>query len=194
MPIAGATPDLKVPLLPTFITCGNLAAGFAALILALQGRFVWAAGLVLFAAALDLLDGAVARRRGVDGEFGRNLDSLADMVSFGVVPAAVLYLALFQNSPVVGAAVCFVYVVCGALRLARFPLVQRSERFVGLPIPPAGVVLVVLSALGPPPVVALASALLVSVLMVSEVPFPKLPEPASPRRSRMPERERPSTE
>lgn len=187
-------PDLRVPLLPTFITCGNLAAGFAALLLAFQGAFVWAAGLVLFAASLDLLDGAAARRGGADSEFGRNLDSLADVVSFGVAPAAALYLALFQELPVLGATACAAYVVCGALRLARFPLVQKAERFVGLPIPPAGVSLAALSALAPPPVLALAAALLAGLLMVSEVSFPKLPEPAAPRRSRMPERERPTAE
>lgn len=180
-----------MPLLPTFITCGNLTAGFAALFLAIEGRFLWAAGLVFFAAGLDLLDGAVARKGEVDGEFGRSLDSLADVVSFGVAPAAALYLAALHTLPVLGAAACAVYVVCGALRLARFPLVRRDERFVGLPIPPAGVLLAALSVLGMPPVLGLLAGLLLAGLMVSEIPFPKLPELAAPRRSR---RERPSPE
>ncbi len=184
---------MKVSPLPTIITCGNLSAGFLAALLAVQGRFIQAAALVLVAAGLDLIDGAVARASDTDGEFGVNLDSLADLVSFGVAPAVALYLSALHALPVTGVAACLLYVVCGALRLARFPMVKSPEHFIGLPIPPAGVALAGLAVLDPTwwPLV-LATVLLLSALMVSEIPFPKLSGLSLPGRSR--DKKRPSTE
>lgn len=178
--------------LPTFVTCGNLAAGFLAALLAVRGNFVPAAALILVAAGLDLLDGAVARRSASNEAFGGNLDSLADLVSFGVAPAIVLYLSSLYALPVVGVAVCTVYVVCGALRLARFPLVKNSEHFVGLPVPPAGVAIAGLALLGLTWPVMMVSALVLSALMVSEIPFPKLSNASLTGRSR--NKKQPSTE
>ncbi|HEV2742382.1 MAG TPA: CDP-alcohol phosphatidyltransferase family protein, partial [Rubrobacter sp.] len=120
--------------LPHLATCGNLASGFLALLFAASGDFVHAAGFVLAAAVLDLLDGAIARKGCGKGdelsEFGKNLDSLADVVSFGAAPAFAAYAAVLEARPVVGLAGCLVFFVCGALRLARFPLVGRPDRFV----------------------------------------------------------------
>jgi CDP-diacylglycerol--serine O-phosphatidyltransferase len=183
---------VKVSLLPTFITCGNLAAGFLAGLLAVQGNSVQAAALVLGAAGLDLLDGAVARKSASDGEFGGNLDSLADLVSFGVAPALMLYMASLHASPITGVAACIFYVVCGALRLARFPLVKSTEHFIGLPIPPVGVMLAGLALLGLIWPLMLAAILILSVLMVSEIPFPKPSGALLPGRSR--NKKHPSTE
>lgn len=173
---------MQVPPLPTLITCGNLASGFLAVLLAVQGSFVPAAGFVFVAAALDLLDGAVARRSGTDCQLGGNLDSLADLISFGVAPAVALYLAALHELPLPGVAACILYVVCGALRLARFPLVKSPEHFAGLPIPPAGVLLAGLAVLDPPWSFALVPVLLLSALMVSEIPFPKLTRLVAHRR------------
>ena len=94
--------DVKFSPLPTVITCGNLSAGFLAVLLAVQGKLVQAAALVLAAAVLDLVDGAVARASDTDGDFGVNLDSLADLVSFGVAPAVALYLSSLHALPVMG--------------------------------------------------------------------------------------------
>lgn len=175
---------MKVYPLPTFVTCGNLAAGFLSVLLTVQGRFVQAAALVLVAAGLDLLDGAVARAGDSDGKFGVNLDSLADLVSFGVAPAIAIYLSTLQQIQVVGAAVCIFYVVCGALRLSRFPLLGNLDHFVGLPIPPAGVLLAGLAVLNPAWPLTLVAIVILSVLMVSEIPFPKLSKIPSAGRSR----------
>ena len=162
--------------LPHLATCGNLASGFLALLFAASGDFVYAAAFVLAAAVLDLLDGAVARNGGQGeerlAEFGKNLDSLADVVSFGAAPAFAAYVAVLHVLPVAGLAGCLAFFVCGALRLARFPLVSRPARFVGLPIPPAGLFVAVLAALGPPPLLFLAALAAASALMVSNVPFP----------------------
>ncbi|MGI9049123.1 MAG: CDP-diacylglycerol--serine O-phosphatidyltransferase [Rubrobacteraceae bacterium] len=183
---------MKISPLPTLITCANLAAGFLAVLLAVQGRFIQAAILILVAAGLDLLDGAVARASDTDVEFGINLDSLADLVSFGVAPAVVLYLSSLYALPVIGVAVCLFYVTCGTLRLARFPLVKSPEYFIGLPIPPAGVVLAGLALLDPPQAFVLVSVLFLGLLMISEVPFPKPSKIPLLRRSR--DKKRPSTE
>ena len=162
--------------LPHFATCGNLASGFLAVLFAASGDFVLAAVSVLAAAVLDLLDGAIARNGCEKGdglsEFGKNLDSLADVVSFGVAPAFAAYVAVMHALPVAGITGCLAFFVCGALRLARFPLVGGPDRFVGLPIPPAGLFVAALAALGPPPLPVLAARAATNALMVSTVPCP----------------------
>jgi CDP-diacylglycerol---serine O-phosphatidyltransferase len=162
--------------LPHLATCGNLASGFLAVLFAASGDFFHAAAFVLAASVLDLLDGAIARNGCEEGEplseFGKNLDSLADVVSFGAAPAFAAYAAVLHVLPVSGIAGCLAFFVCGALRLARFPLVGGPDRFVGLPIPPAGLFVAGLAALGPPPLLVLAALAATSALMVSTVPFP----------------------
>jgi CDP-diacylglycerol---serine O-phosphatidyltransferase len=162
--------------LPHLATCGNLASGFLAVLFAASGDFFHAAAFVLAASILDLLDGAIARNGCEEGEplseFGKNLDSLADVVSFGAAPAFAAYAAVLHVLPVAGIAGCLAFFVCGALRLARFPLVGGPDRFVGLPIPPAGLFVAGLAALGPPPLLVLAALAATSALMVSTVPFP----------------------
>lgn len=162
-------------LVPAAITCANLTAGFAALVLASRGAPFEAACLVALAALLDAADGLVARLLGsAGGEFGGNLDSLADIVSFGAAPALALYLGAFRGTDAVGLAACAFFLACGAVRLARFPLVRHPERFVGLPIPPAGLALALLAATSPPPIVAALAAVLLGGLMVSRMPFPAI--------------------
>ncbi len=183
--------------LPHLATCGNLASGFLALLFAASGDFLQAAAFVLVAAVLDLLDGAIARNGCEKGdqlsEFGKNLDSLADVVSFGAAPAFAAYAAVLHTLPVSGIVGCLAFFVCGALRLARFPLVGRPDRFVGLPIPPAGLFVAALAALGPPPLLVLAALTATSVLMVSTVSFPTpaaILGPKKPRHDGQPQEER----
>ena len=160
-------------LLPSVLTLGNLAAGFVALSFAAGGLFLEAAVLVALAAGMDLADGAVARLCSAEGEFGRNLDSLADVVSFGAVPALALYLSVLHALPYgAGLAVAAGFLVSGGARLARFPLVKREYCYLGLPIPPAGLALTLLAAIGAPPAAALAATLALAALMVSKIPFP----------------------
>ena len=159
------------------LTSGNLAAGFLALILAEQGEFAWAAGCVGAAALFDSVAGLVARLIKSDCDFGSQLDSLADLVSFGVAPALAVYLSTLESIPVAGIAACLGYVLCGGWRLARFQIDEESRRrFVGLSIPPAGVIAVVLAALDPPRGLMLAIIVVLSLLMVSRLPFPTLAE------------------
>ena len=105
---------------------------------------------------LDLLDGRIARMTGTTSEFGGELDSLADVISFGVAPALLVYAWGFSTVPRVGWLAAFLFVVCGALRLARFN-VQRQRRcdgryFVGLPIPAAAAMVAALVNFRPAPI------------------------------------------
>ena len=161
------------------LTSGSLVAGFLALFLIVQtNNLLAAAGLVALAAVFDGFDGAMARRKGTEGEFGTNLDSLADVVSFGAVPAFALYWGSLYALPVVGLLACLIFFLWGAWRLARFSILKNSLYFVGFPIPAAGVLVAVLAAVlaatSPHPFLALPVVLLLSFLMVCTVPFPTL--------------------
>lgn len=162
---------------PNVVTSGNLVAGFLAL-LVVSYDVRLAAALVLLAALFDWLDGVVARRWCGPSAFGANLDSLADLVSFGVVPAAGLYAVLLSSEvrglPTLGSLVAIGYLLCGAWRLARFPLVKASSCFVGLPIPAAAVLVMLALSLRPAPLLVLGLAVAVSALMVSNVTFPSV--------------------
>lgn len=127
-------------ILPSILTLGNLLGGFYAIISIYKGDHVQAAVAILIAGILDALDGAVARLTGSTSDFGVQLDSLVDLVSFGVAPGLLAYSwALFPFGRV-GWLACFLYISCGALRLARFNVqVRKVDKrfFVGLPIPAA---------------------------------------------------------
>jgi CDP-diacylglycerol--serine O-phosphatidyltransferase len=168
------------------MTAGSLGTGFVALILAGQHEFVWATGMLTVALVLDLLDGYVARRFSLCGPFGSQLDSLADVVSFGVAPALLLYLGGLESIPVAGVAACLMFLLAGAWRLARFPLIEEPYRFIGLPIPTAGIIAAATAALAPAAWIMVAVAVVLAALMVSEIPFPthrEVARLARPRRS-----------
>src|SRR6476469_786164 len=151
-----STPNPKIYLLPNLMTAGNLFCGFAAVLCIYDGaqdsdfklaavKFHDAIWFILAACIFDLLDGRLARLGGHDSPFGREFDSLADIVSFGIAPALLVYqivLGEFQN---LGWIIAFIYLACGALRLARFncvsaaagSIVVPSKSFTGFPIPAA---------------------------------------------------------
>lgn len=155
------------------VTTASLGGGFGALLVS-QDTVGLAAGLVAGSAVLDGVDGALARRSGCDRAFGGQLDSLSDVVCFGVVPAATLWWTLLHQLPFVGAAACGGFLVAGAWRLARFHLVRRPDRFIGLPVPAAGLLLMAVALWCPLPWLAVVAALGLSALMVSTVSIPTL--------------------
>ncbi len=131
-----------VYLLPNLITTGCLFSGFYAIVAAIDGRFLAAAWAVFIALVLDGLDGRIARLTKSTSGFGVQYDSLADLVSFGVAPALLVYLWALKGLPYkqFGWVAAFLFVVCGALRLARFNVQTGSmdpRYFNGLPIPAA---------------------------------------------------------
>ena len=178
-----------VIILPSAFTLGNLFFGLYAVVAALRGDFAWAGWFIVFAATLDVLDGRVARFTRTGSDFGAELDSLTDAVSFGVAPALIMILLYFQGSDwswVIG----FVYVSAVVVRLARFNVEQGGEarrHFHGLPTPTAGMILAThypfsqtaffQQYLGnlPWPRIMVITMVLTSVLMLSHVPYAKFP-------------------
>ena len=131
-------------LLPNLFTTGNLFSGFYALIASFNGHYDLAAIAILVATVFDFLDGKVARATRATSRFGIEYDSLADLVSFGLAPGLLIYAWALDTYGRVGWIAAFLFVVCGALRLARFNVqVEHGEgrHFHGLPIPAAATVL-----------------------------------------------------
>lgn len=129
-----------VYILPNLFTTGNLFCGFWAIISVFQEKFYYAAVAILLASVFDILDGKVARLSGATSKFGVQYDSLADLISFGVAPALLAFSWALRPYGRFGWLAAFLFVVCGALRLARFNVQSSSgevKYFKGLPIPAA---------------------------------------------------------
>ncbi|MGD0252440.1 MAG: CDP-diacylglycerol--serine O-phosphatidyltransferase [Verrucomicrobiota bacterium] len=160
-PINHPTPDdsdesrLKIYFLPNLLTAGNLFCGFVALTKIVEadpssdgysGQIKLALAFILLACIFDLLDGRVARLGGAESPFGREFDSLADLISFGVAPAFLVHRIVlrdvFVNHPEIGWFIASIYLICGAFRLARFNVLSlqpggSGKDFLGFPIPSA---------------------------------------------------------
>lgn len=153
-------PKLKIYFLPNLLTAGNLFCGFVALTKIVEADLVpspegiinWmpiklALGFILLACIFDLFDGRVARMGGVESPFGREFDSLADLISFGAAPAFLVHRVVladvFSEHPQVGWFIASMYLLCGAFRLARFNCLATmagsggTKEFLGFPIPSA---------------------------------------------------------
>ena len=168
-------------LLPSLFTVSNMLCGFAAILHALHGRLELAGWLIILAGVLDGLDGRIARLMHSTSDFGKEYDSLADVVSFGVAPALLAYQWGLVTTGRWGWAVAFLFLVAGSVRLARFNVnVSSGDKrfFTGLPIPAGAGALTMLVLVAPEPivdrietVVVSAFVFLVAVLMVSTVPY-----------------------
>jgi CDP-diacylglycerol---serine O-phosphatidyltransferase len=125
-------------LIPNAVTLTNIALGFLSIIAAARGQFDRAVILLFCAALCDLVDGKLARALDATSKFGMELDSLSDMVSFGIAPAVLVYLAVLAPLGTVGAAIAIAVPLCGAIRLARFNSDVSGigkVTFLGCPIP-----------------------------------------------------------
>ena len=145
MSAAFRRPDMRraVVILPNGFTLGNLFFGIFAIHAAANGDFKWAGWCVVLGGVMDALDGRVARMTRTGSAFGVELDSLVDAVSFGVAPAFIMYFAVLNRE---GWAwlLCFIYVACAVMRLARFNVEQGGRaktHFHGMPSPAAGMTL-----------------------------------------------------
>lgn len=171
--------------IPSLLTVGNLFLGVIAIILVFNEKPDTAAMMVLIAMLLDGVDGRVARALNAQSEFGKELDSLSDVISFGVAPAFIMYVVAFQDlSPALAWIVTALFPICGALRLARFNVIASSPGyFIGLPIPAAGGVLATLALFKDDIAVSilLASTLALALLMVSTIKYPNFKKVGIPR-------------
>ncbi len=181
-------------LLPNMITLSSVFCGFYSMVLSSRARnedeFYRAALLIIFAMFFDMLDGRVARMTKTQSAFGLQIDSLADIVSFGAAPGLLIYHWTLSQLGLLGLIPCFMFVACGAIRLARFNVLSMTKSgapstpdkyTVGLPIPPAAGILVSLvvanaavgGVIGTHRYVSVISTItaVVALLMVSNVRF-----------------------
>lgn len=134
-------------ILPSLFTMGNVLLGFYAVVLAHRGDFERAPWMVVLAGVLDGLDGRIARLTHTESEFGKELDSLADVLTFGAAPAYIAYLWGLHEHGRVGWLIPLLFLLCTAIRLARFNVQVRtvdSRSFVGLPSPAAAAAIMAL--------------------------------------------------
>jgi CDP-diacylglycerol---serine O-phosphatidyltransferase len=131
-----------VYLLPSLFTIGNMFCGYACVAYAMRGELETAAPFIGFAVLLDILDGRIARLTGTTSAFGREFDSLADVISFGMAPALLVFRWGLEPLGRLGWAAGFVFVSAGAIRLARFNIQTNTDKryFVGMPIPAAAAI------------------------------------------------------
>jgi CDP-diacylglycerol---serine O-phosphatidyltransferase len=169
--------------LPNLVTTAGLFCGFYAIIAAISGNYYQGALSILIAAVLDGLDGRIARLTHTTSAFGIQYDSLSDMIAFGLAPGILVFLWALKPFNRFGWMAAFLYVVCGALRLARFNVqtgVVSSKYFVGLPIPAAGSIVAAtilfiyqIGGTGSSGYLAvLITIYILSFLMVSNIPYP----------------------
>ena len=176
-------------LLPNILTLGGVCLGISSIKFSIDGNFNLAVTLILFAAILDALDGRVARLIKGTSEFGKELDSLTDFVSFGIAPVLILYFWELSNYGKLGWAISLIYSVCCVLRLARFNLTKtdtqqewKNNFFEGIPSPAGGLLILT------PLIYELSDlkfdfnirevtpylTILIALLLVSKIPTPSL--------------------
>ena len=133
--------------LPNFLTLCNIAMGLCSIITAAIGNFTMAGLLIIIGAVFDRLDGQIARKYQLTSEMGKQLDSLSDLITFGIAPVVSLFLLTFADTFVLGLLLAVLFVTCGAYRLARYNILAFSGVYIGLPITIAGFFLALLTLL-----------------------------------------------
>lgn len=188
---SGQRKPIPKVIIPSFFTLMNLFCGFISIILVSEGNLILGAWLIVFAAMFDGLDGFMARLTQSESEFGIELDSISDIVSFGAAPAFLLYTFSMHEMAILGIIITSLIPICGAIRLARFNVqtkIIRYDIYNGLPIPVQAVMMAafyltfhkrldlfeplnqgVISVLIP-------TILVLSLLMVTLIPFDKMPK------------------
>ncbi len=125
-----------VYILPNLFTTANIVAGFYSILAAHNGKFLLAAWVIILAVLFDNLDGKIARLTHTESQFGVEYDSLSDLISFGVAPAFLVYVFVLKDFGRLGIIASFLFMLTGALRLARFNTqTTHKDSFIGLPIP-----------------------------------------------------------
>ena len=174
--------DKLIYILPNLFTAGSIFFGIISIISTLNGNFTKAIIFIFLSLVFDGLDGRVARITNTTSKFGVEFDSLADIIAFGVAPAFLFYIVIGSEFGRVGSLLTAIYVIFGAIRLARFNVTTGTydpSVFIGLPIPTAAVWLAVMvgvyleySFFMNLKVLYLLAVAVISVLMVSNVRFP----------------------
>ena len=174
-------PRRGIYLLPAAFTVANVFCGFYSIISSIRGELALAGILIGLGILLDTLDGRVARFANASSDFGKEFDSLADQMSFGIAPMVLAHEWGMSLWPRMGWLIGFLFVICGAMRLARFniqPSTTDKRFFIGLPIPAAAAVIASIVYRFPEPVTSRSQALpllvlvlVLSLLMVSKMRY-----------------------
>ncbi len=180
MQVEETSPKRYRYLAPNGVTAANISCGFISMIVAADGRFELAVYLLVVAIVLDTLDGNIARWLHATSEFGQEMDSFSDALSFGAAPAFLVYQAILKGSEPFGLTVCLVYLLCAILRLTRFNVTsdahEKERRTVGAPVPVAAsylmVAVLIRDQVRPAQVAFLV--LMVGGLMLSRLPLPNI--------------------
>ncbi len=178
-------PEQKIQikyLLPNLFTAGSIFIAIVSIISAVDGDFSKAAWLIVLASVFDALDGRVARLTNTSSTFGVEFDSLADIVSFGIAPAMLFYFSIGNNFGKIGIFIAAMFVIFGAVRLARFNVTKSEEEpnvFIGLPIPAAALIIVgwilakdIMSMPDGVNILISTITFLAAILMVSNIRYP----------------------
>jgi len=172
--------------IPNLFTLGNLFCGFLSIGYAANHQYTNAAVLILIGMMLDSMDGRIARMLHAETALGKELDSLADIVTFGVAPSFLVYYTIFFNNGLLGLAISGLFPLFGAYRLARFNTATEDEsstHFTGVPITAAGGILALLTLFNNqiPSIVTTVIFTALSFLMVSRIKIPSLKEVPLPK-------------
>ncbi|MDA0690522.1 MAG: CDP-diacylglycerol--serine O-phosphatidyltransferase [Nitrospinae bacterium] len=173
-----------IHILPSLFTTGNVFCGFYAFIAVFKEMYYVAAWAIVLAIVFDILDGRIARMTKTTSAFGVQYDSLADIISFGMAPAFLVYSWVLQPFDRVGWMAAFLFLLCAALRLARFNVTKpdvKGKHFLGLPTPAAAAILASivigfedLFATRLNPIVMVIVVYLLAFLMVSNIKYPAM--------------------
>lgn len=166
---------MNTKIIPSIFTLTNLLLGVVSLIYTLNDEWQLAATMILIGMVLDGMDGKLARRLDAASPFGKELDSLCDLVSFGVAPALLAYAYKLVAWPYIGMAVALAFALCGAIRLARFNVLNISDYFVGVPITAAGSIVAIMVLVAPriPDLAFPVGMVILAYLMVSKIKVKK---------------------
>lgn len=163
--------------IPNAFTLTNLLLGILSLVYTMDQNYRMSAIMILLSMVLDGMDGKVARKLDVASPFGKELDSLSDLVSFGVAPAILVY-AAHLDAPFGpwGLVIAIAFALCGAIRLARFNILNITTHFLGVPITVAGPLMAIFTLAGDrlPALFFPITMILLSGLMVSNIKIPKI--------------------
>jgi CDP-diacylglycerol--serine O-phosphatidyltransferase len=158
------------------LTMINLSLGGFAILSGIKGQLNLSLLLIFLAALADRFDGMVARKLNIESEFGKQLDSMCDIISFGVAPALLIYQGILHEFGAPGSFFTVLYIACGAVRLARFNITENNGYFTGLPITAAGCLLTLSFLAIPifPPQFFILFTIILSFLMIGTFKLKKI--------------------
>lgn len=165
--------------IPNYLTLANIFCGFMSIVMTVHSYFYWSSVFILLAVLADRYDGIVARKLGVFSDLGKELDSLCDVVSFGVAPALLVFEKFAMQSStfsiILSAIICGIYCCSGAYRLARFNVTKMKKGFYqGVPITTCGAVLAILAIFKLPTLFMIILTAVCAYLMVSNIKIKKI--------------------